>query len=292
MARIRTIKPEFPQSESIGKISRDARLLFVQLWTIADDEGRARAAPRMLASLLFPYDDDAPAMIGKWMDELQAVGCIRRYSVHEAAYLEIPGWADHQKIDKPSKSRLPGFQDADEEPSRAFDEHSIIVNMGPRTLDLGREGTNEADASLSRTAEPEPVAKPKSPNPKGSRLPADWSPSDDGRAFAANLLETHGARIELAKFRDYWAARAGAGGVKLDWEATWRNWVRSAAERLPAARAGPNSARPPNLSPSAAAAKALREIANGTHNTSPGFKSEQDAYRDGPTIDGFAVQVP
>jgi nicotinamide mononucleotide adenylyltransferase len=28
------------------------------------------------------------------------------------------------------------------------------------------------------------------------------------------------------QFRDYWIAKAGAGATKLDWEATWRNWVR------------------------------------------------------------------
>ena len=44
MARIRTIKPDFPHSESMGRVSRDARLLFVMLFTIVDDEGRARAA--------------------------------------------------------------------------------------------------------------------------------------------------------------------------------------------------------------------------------------------------------
>ncbi|WP_322997936.1 hypothetical protein [Castellaniella sp.] len=27
-------------------------------------------------------------------------------------------------------------------------------------------------------------------------------------------------------FRDYWAAKAGADARKVDWEATWRNWVR------------------------------------------------------------------
>lgn len=32
-------------------------------------------------------------------------------------------------------------------------------------------------------------------------------------------------------FCDYWAARAGAGGTKLDWPATWRRWCREAAER-------------------------------------------------------------
>jgi hypothetical protein len=61
MGRIRTIKPEFPQSESLARVSRDARLCFVALWTICDDAGRARGNGRMLASLLFPYDELNPA---------------------------------------------------------------------------------------------------------------------------------------------------------------------------------------------------------------------------------------
>jgi hypothetical protein len=76
MPRIRTIKPEFPQSQSTGRVSRDARLLFILLWTIADDVGRTRAASRMLASLLFPYDDDAPALIEGWLAELERELCI------------------------------------------------------------------------------------------------------------------------------------------------------------------------------------------------------------------------
>ncbi len=46
MARIRSIKPEFPQSESMGNVSRDARLTFIQLWTLADDSGRLRGSSR------------------------------------------------------------------------------------------------------------------------------------------------------------------------------------------------------------------------------------------------------
>lgn len=37
--------------------------------------------------------------------------------------------------------------------------------------------------------------------------------------------EDHTRRIGET-FRDYWRAKAGKEGVKLDWEATWRNWVR------------------------------------------------------------------
>ena len=135
MARIRTIKPEFPQSESIGRICRDARLLFILLWTIADDDGRTRAASRMLASLLCPYDDDVPGLIDGWLGELEREGCIRRYEVDGSIYLELCNWLKHQKIDKPSKSRLPPFEAGSpiiREPSR-----NLATDLVPSTLDLG-----------------------------------------------------------------------------------------------------------------------------------------------------------
>lgn len=135
MARIRTIKPEFPQSESMGRLSRDARLLFVNLWTICDDEGRARGNSRMLASLLFPYDDDAPALIEGWLRSLEDEECIVRYVVDGSTYLQICNWLNHQKIDKPSKSKLPSFYAS----SRilANPRESSSVDLGPRTVDLG-----------------------------------------------------------------------------------------------------------------------------------------------------------
>lgn len=105
--RIRTIKPEFVQSESMGRISREARLLFILLWTQCDDAGRTRASSRMLASVLYPYDDDAPSLIGKWLDELEREGCIERYAVDGDTYLQVCKWLKHQRIDRPSASRLP-----------------------------------------------------------------------------------------------------------------------------------------------------------------------------------------
>jgi len=128
MARIRTIKPEFPQSESMGRISRDARLTFLQLWTIADDAGRLRGNSRMLASLLFPYDDDAPALMNTWLDELENEGCIIRYSSSGQSYIEICNWLIHQRIDKPSESKIPS---------------SANPRESSRTLLVGEEGKGE-----------------------------------------------------------------------------------------------------------------------------------------------------
>jgi hypothetical protein len=57
--------------------------------------------------------------------------------------------------------------------------------------------------------------------------------------FAVEQLGTERGPRELDKFRDYWCAKSGADGTKLDWEATWRNWVRKAAEQAPPGRKSP-----------------------------------------------------
>lgn len=112
MARIRTIKPELCQSESLGLVSRDARLCFILMLTQADDEGRLRANQKMLASILFPYDDDARGLIDGWLAELEREGCIRRYNIDGFHFIDFPKWHDHQKINRPSASKLPGFSEA------------------------------------------------------------------------------------------------------------------------------------------------------------------------------------
>jgi hypothetical protein len=32
-----------------------------------------------------------------------------------------------------------------------------------------------------------------------------------------------------ASFVDFWRGKAGVGGTKVDWPATWRNWLRKEA---------------------------------------------------------------
>jgi uncharacterized protein YdaU (DUF1376 family) len=75
------------------------------------------------------------------------------------------------------------------------------------------------------------TSEPKVPRSRGSRLQPDWEPGEGGIAFAQQQGLANGkAHAELAKFRDYWCAQPGQKGVKTDWQATWRNWVRKATE--------------------------------------------------------------
>ncbi|WP_208438210.1 DUF1376 domain-containing protein [Bartonella taylorii] len=65
---------------------------------------------------------------------------------------------------------------------------------------------------------------------RGCRLPADFEPDYD---FAiAEGLPPERVKVEIAKFRDYWTAKSGKDATKIDWQATWRNWIRKAVDDL------------------------------------------------------------
>lgn len=151
MPRIRTIKPEFPQSESMGRVSRDARLAFIEMWTVADDSGRLRGNSRMLASILFPYDDDAPKLIDGWLDELEREQCILRYEADGQKYIQIVNFNTHQKIEKPSPSKLPSFDDDSVNTPRNLPEASRKMS-----LDQGRD--QGEDQGEERILEDAPAA--------------------------------------------------------------------------------------------------------------------------------------
>ena len=69
---------------------------------------------------------------------------------------------------------------------------------------------------------------------RASRLPADWSLPDEWRAWALTERPDLNPERTAASFADYWRGKAGKDGRKVDWLATWRNWVRN--ERTQAQR--------------------------------------------------------
>ena len=61
----------------------------------------------------------------------------------------------------------------------------------------------------------------------GKRLASDSCLTKEWEDFCVKTRpELHPAKT-FDQFKDYWIAQAGQKGVKLDWFATWRNWVRS-----------------------------------------------------------------
>jgi len=69
--------------------------------------------------------------------------------------------------------------------------------------------------------------KPKVESTRGSRLSTDFCLTEEWKNFCQQDRPDLNPSKVFETFKDYWVAKAGQQGVKLDWFATWRNWVRS-----------------------------------------------------------------
>jgi hypothetical protein len=74
---------------------------------------------------------------------------------------------------------------------------------------------------------PEPDIPPPAAKRRATRIPEDFAVTEEHRRFAKeNGLPNPDSEID--RFRDHWSAKAGKDAVKLDWDATFRNWLRNA----------------------------------------------------------------
>lgn len=108
MPRIRTIKPSFFKSFSMAEHPYSTRLTFIGLWTYVDDEGRGVDDARLVKGEIWPLDDAmTPKKVEAELVRLASAGQIIRYEVEGRRYLAIPGWHEHQRINRPSESNYP-----------------------------------------------------------------------------------------------------------------------------------------------------------------------------------------
>lgn len=110
MPRIRTVKPELWEDEVVGVMPRDARLLFIATFNMADDEGILRWTPAYIKAQAFMYDDDLTiADVGKLMQCLADTGLVFPYIAGAARQqmAVVVNFRKHQRINRPQKSKLP-----------------------------------------------------------------------------------------------------------------------------------------------------------------------------------------
>jgi hypothetical protein len=184
MSRIRTIQPHFPRSPSMSRVSREARLLFVLLWTVVDDEGRCHAALDDLATVLYPSDFDASMYLLGWLDELEREDCIERYEIDDMDYLRIVHWQKHQRVYHPTQSYLPP------PPHEGLDLSGIREASGKLQ---GRDGKTPPDQRLGARSDTVPEKQ-------------DFSADDSGPIVVTNqhlLREIQRARADARADRSH-----------------------------------------------------------------------------------------
>lgn len=153
MPRIRTIKPDAWQDRKVGELSHDARLLWVVLITMADDAGRFRTHTGTVWGHGYMHEPSAMTEIPAWLDELAEAGLIRQYESGGEAFGCLPSWASHQRISKPTPSRIP-------EPPRESQGIPGVPPSPPRDSRAGREGKGEEGKGKEGSSAPAVVPPP------------------------------------------------------------------------------------------------------------------------------------
>ena len=108
MARKRMIDPNIWQSEDFASLSVLARLVFIGMFSNADDYGKGRAKAVYLKSIIFPYDETIKVSdIAKALSEIEAKMAVTFYSSDGNQYYRLDNWNKWQKVEKPSVSTIP-----------------------------------------------------------------------------------------------------------------------------------------------------------------------------------------
>lgn len=144
MARIRTIKPTFFRSRSVKTLSDKAKLVWIGLWNLADDDGRLVDELGILTGDLWALSV-SEQKLDRALDELHEAGRIIRYKVAGQAYIQVTGW-EHQKINRATPSPIPPVSLRDD----SVNDHGALT--------VGREGkgirNKEGEAFADANAEP------------------------------------------------------------------------------------------------------------------------------------------
>ncbi|MGW3711373.1 hypothetical protein ACWDN6_14650 [Streptomyces albogriseolus] len=169
MARIRTIKPEFFTSLTIADLTPEQRLTFIGLWTHVDDEGRCVDDARLIKAAVWPLDDRTAADVEGDLTALTESSLISRYTLTRRSYIAVNGWREHQRINRPTKSKYPAPDQGEPSPAPAptsgnsdsLNTHTQLSEDSPpeRNREQGKEqGTGNRDSSSGPApAAPDPT---------------------------------------------------------------------------------------------------------------------------------------
>ena len=89
------------------------------------------------------------------------------------------------------------------------------------------EAISPPNATPIATNNHKPITNNQEKKTLGKRLASDFSFPKEWEDFCQQTRPELSPVKTFDQFKDYWIAQAGQKGVKLDWFATWRNWVRS-----------------------------------------------------------------
>jgi len=211
----------------------NTRIVWITMLSMADRKGRIFASVPGLAHMARVPTEACREAIAKFLSPDPD----SRTPDYEGRRIEVieGGW----RLLNYEKYRAVRDEESIKESKRRYiNERRAAERCDVENVELGRPPSTQAEAEAEAGEE-------QRQKPRASRLPADWMPGPDLLKLAAERGLTGRALVdEVDKFRDYWAAKPGKDGTKLDWDATFRNWIRTATKNPARGAANDQPANP------------------------------------------------
>jgi hypothetical protein len=259
MARYGKIETGFWHSPKIRRLSQEAR--YLMLYLLSSPHGNALGCFVLHEGYIAADLGWAPDAVAHSVEEVVNKGLVERDG--DTSLTRILGWWGHNSIENANVAKhvakeiaaLPACEVKNhliEAVLTLTDLHPVVMQTLSERLGKPFRNRSEAvspqSAERFRNQEPNltlpnptdsvalaiasgPALKVEKSNKRGTRIAADWRASDRDREFARSLGFSDPEIDKVcAGFLDYWTAKAGPNGVKVDWSATWRVWMRKEAE--------------------------------------------------------------
>lgn len=146
-------------------------------------------------------------------------GAARRWA-ETKAHEQPPGMANAIASAMASAEQMPWQNDGKTMAEERRGEENQIQNQ-------------RTPSGASSASPPDATSTPANGSKRGTRIPDDFAVTPAMVEWATNRCPHIDGRLETEKFINYWQAKSGKDATKLDWVATWRNWMLNAAQRAP-----------------------------------------------------------
>ena len=204
-------------------LSPGAKLAYARLCQFAGQDGLAYPSVATLGEKIGVKERRARELVAeleeaKLIERRPTPGKTNRFVFLWQQWIGTP----RQDPAAPAGSRRPPRQDPAGEETQGRDLNQEAPHLG--------SPPHDGNGSLFAEPDQETNHEHASKQPRrGTRIERDWRPPPDawdlGRELGFSDAEI---ADQLDRFRDHWIAKPGKHGRKLDWAATFRNWLRKA----------------------------------------------------------------
>ena len=209
-------------SPKLLRIPRKYRLSALGLWTLAG----SWSADQLTDGKVPDY------MVEEWGGTKVLVDWLVKADLWQKVddVSQFKNWSEYQ----PTRAEIEAERDKNREKLRKWRERNRGSNEGVTGLQDGSKPVSNPAPDPTRPDPTRPdqykeeAAASSSPRKRATRLQEDFTVTPEMRLWAASKAPDADLNTETEKFINYWVAKSGKDATKLDWTATWRNWILNA----------------------------------------------------------------